>query len=75
MKSKLIETKADREYMESIERNLNKKMTQTPKSNPFADSYRAKNAKVHADGAKKMALNSRKVGQGKSHISGKTYSS
>lgn len=43
--------------------------------NPFAESWRAKNKKVHAVYAKKKALESKiaKVGQGKSHISGNVY--
>ena len=41
--------------------------------NPFAEAWRQKNKKVQESYAKKQALSSRKVGKGKSHITGNVY--
>ena len=45
------------------------------KKNPFAEAYRAKNDLVHKAYARKEALKNKiaKVGEGRSHYSGKIY--
>ena len=78
MKSKFTITTKDKKYMDSIAKSLHNPSfrrpgsAKVPTTNPWAESYRAKNAKVHAEYAKSKALKG-KIGTGKSHYSGKEY--
>ncbi len=77
MREKFEINKSDEKYMSSIGKGLQKKYASKPKANPFAESYKAKNAKVHKEWAGKKAKISAlrsKIGNGNSHFSRKSYS-
>ena len=74
MREKFVMTPQDEKYMKSIGKNYKnstRHKSMTPKKNPFADSWRVKNEKLHPS-AKGKALVV-KMGQGKSHITGNIY--